>query len=99
VKASLPVVQVDELGVRRIVADDHIEVAVAVEVHEPTGVRTIGRRAEVIARLEMTRTVAKQHAVDERPMAALHEDDVESTVSVDVTDADVRRGFGGLLEE
>jgi RNA polymerase-interacting CarD/CdnL/TRCF family regulator len=46
VEVSLPVVQVDEFGIRRVVADDDVEIAIAIEVDE-TPRSTIESDAEV----------------------------------------------------
>jgi hypothetical protein len=95
----LAIVQIHELRVGRVVADDDVEITVAVDVDEPARVRTVRRRAEVVGGWKVPGAVAEEDTVDERSVAPLHEDDIEMSIAVHVPDADVGRRLGRGLEK
>ena len=93
---ALAVVQVDELLVRRVVAREHIEVTVAIDVCQRGRVGSIRRRSQV-RRHEAAFPVVDQHAIEERRVPSLRQDDVEITIAIKVAKTHVcrilRRGF------
>src|SRR4051812_34259774 len=46
----------------------------------------------------MASAIAEEHAVDQRPVAALGEDDVQIAVAIEVADTDIRRCLRAPLE-
>jgi hypothetical protein len=95
-EAAFAVVQVDELLVRRVVAREHIEVTVGIDVCQRRCVGSIRRRPQV-RRHEAALPVVDQHAIEERRVPSLRKDDVEITIAVKVAQTHVcrilRRGF------
>ena len=95
----LPVVDVDELRVGPVVADDHVQITVAINVDEPSRIGTVCNCAEVVARSKVACAISEKYAIDQRPMTALHEHYVEMAIPVHITDAHVRRRLGRRLEQ
>jgi hypothetical protein len=69
-EAAFAIVQVDELPVRRVVAREHIEVTVAIEIRQRRRVGSIRRRAQV-RRHKAAFPVVDQHAIEERRVPSL----------------------------
>jgi hypothetical protein len=79
-KPSTSVVQVDDFGVWSVVADDHIEVAISVDVNEHARVRTVRLPPEWISGLKGSIPITEQNEVFERPVAALHKHNVPMAI-------------------
>jgi hypothetical protein len=98
-EASLPVVQVHQLRVRRIVADDDVQRTITVHVSETARVRAIRSGAEVVRGSNASAAITKEHAIDERPVTSLGEHDVEMTIAIKVAETDVGRRLGRGLQQ
>jgi hypothetical protein len=97
-KVARAVIEKNHLRVWSVVAEDHVQCAVAVDVHQVAGIRAIAGIGQIIRRGEMAMSVAEQHAAHPRPVASLYENDVQLTISVDIADAHIRGGVGRGLE-
>ncbi len=95
---ALPVVQVDQLFVGRVVAREDVEIAVAIQVRERRGVGPIGLRAQVRCD-EPALAVVEEHAIEQRLMPALGQHQVEIPVAVEIAHAHVGRILGRRFEE
>jgi hypothetical protein len=71
-KTSLSIILVQQLAVRLIVADDHVQVAIQIEIGQGRRIRPI-RRCSDIAGGKTSLAVIQQDAIVERPVAAFPE--------------------------
>ena len=92
------VAAVDAFVVGPVVPDHQVEVAVPVEVGERRGVGVVRRPGEFTPLPEAARAVVQQDPVLQGPVAALGEHDVEVAVAVEIPEARVGAGLGGVLE-
>ena len=97
-EVSFAVIQVDKFAIRRIVADDNVQVAVAIDVRQGRRICSVRSGAEV-ARGETALAIIQQHAIEERPVAALTQDDVGKAVAVEVAHVYACRGFTLFLQK
>src|SRR5580658_6824817 len=97
-EVSSSVIQVDKLAIRRIVADDNVQVAVAIDVRQGRRIGSIRSGAEV-AGGETALAIIQQHTAVEWPMAALTQDDVGKAVAVEVAHVYACRGFTLFLQK
>ena len=74
VEVSLSVIDVNQLRIGPVVADDDIQVTIAVDVHEPSRVRSVRGRAEVVRCRKVAYTISEKDTIDERPMAAFRKE-------------------------
>ena len=93
-----PIAQVDALVVGTIVAHHQVEVAIPIQIGERRGVGVVRRAGELMALVEASGPVVQENPVLEGPVPSLGEHDVEIPVPVEIPEARVRAGFGGLLE-
>ena len=97
-QGTRPIAQIDALVVGTVVAHHQVEVAIPIQIGERRGVGVVRRAGELMALLEASRPVVQEYPVLEGPVAALGEDNVEIPVPVEIPEARVRAGFGGVLE-
>ena len=93
-----PVVPVEALVVGPVVPDHQVEIAVPVEVGERRGVGVVRRTGEFAPFPEAARPVVQQDPVLQRPVPALREHDVQIAVAVEIPEARVGAGLGGVFE-
>ena len=91
-KMAMAVVQIDELAVGPVVADHEVEMPIAVEIGQSGGVGAVGCIGEIFG-VEATFAIVAEDEIDQGPMAAFGEDDVEVAIPIDVTEADASGGF------
>jgi hypothetical protein len=96
-EAALPVIEVDELLIGSVVAGEHVEIVVAVQIGERRSVGAIRRRAEIRCR-EAPFPIVDQHAIENRRVTALGQYQVEIAVAVEIPHAHVRGVLGRLFE-
>src|SRR5690242_17287107 len=98
-KMSLPIIEVDELGVGLVVAEHHVEVAVSVQVSQVSRVGSISGIGQVVPRHEVALAISQQHPAPPRPVSTLDQDQVQVAVSIQVCDADIGRRVGAGIEQ
>ena len=99
VKTALAIVEINALRIRRVVTDHHIEIAIAIEIHQVRRVRLVGDRSEIVSGGKGAASVTDEHAIDEVPMPTLGEHDVEMPVTIHVADMHVRGVLGCRFQE
>ena len=67
-KVAMTVIQIHKLGIGRIVADNHVEVSIAVHIGKRPGIGTIRRVTQVMGEREPSIAVIQQNAPSEWPM-------------------------------
>ena len=97
-KAPPPVVEMNHLGVRIVIAYHDVEISVAIHVDEDPGVRTVSQTSHRIGSEERATAVAQENKILKRPVTALHQNDVLMPVGIYVSDTDVRRSRGGVFQ-
>ena len=97
-EVAFAVIEEDELGVGRIVAEDDIEVTALGHVGERSGVALDGLAGQRRAGSEMTFTVAKKGEGRDLPVTAFDEDDIGVSIAIEVADAGVGGGFGDRFQ-
>ena len=94
---SLTVVEINQFPIGRIVAYHNVQIAVAIDIRQSCGVRAVRSISKVVPG-EVPFSVSQQHTIEEWPMPALSEHDVEVPVMVQISHADACRGLGLFLE-
>ena len=72
---ALPIIQVDNFAIRRIVADHNVRMAVAIDIGQRRGIGAVGRRPQVTGD-EAAMTIVQEHAIEEGPMPPFAKNDV-----------------------
>ena len=98
-KVTLAVVQIYDLRIRSVIAEDDIQIAITVDVDQPTGIRAIRGLAEIVSGQNVTPAVAQENPALQWPMPSLNEQNVETVIAIQITDAHVGRGLGSRLEK
>jgi hypothetical protein len=94
----MAIVEQDHLGIRRIVAENDVETAVAIEVGERCGVAAVRLVGQRWPGREVALAVAEQDDVREGPVTAFSEHKIQVAVAVEVADADIGTSLGDSLE-
>ena len=95
----MTVIQIHQLRIGVFVADDNIEIAIAIDIDKRCGIRSVRRLAQIMCDRKAAMTVIEEHTVNERRMPPFCKDDVEMAVAVQVTDAHVGRCLGSVLQQ
>jgi hypothetical protein len=90
---------IDQLSIRGVVPDDHVQLAVAVNVSQIGSVRPVERLSEIRREGKLAFTVVQEHAVVEWRVAPLRQHDIGGTIAVNVTDAHIGGCFACLFEQ
>jgi hypothetical protein len=91
-------VPVDELAVGVVVADNDVQVAVAIDIGQRRRISAVGRSPQVSG-AEAAAAIVQEHAIEERPVPPFAKDDVQQAVSIEVAHADAGGGFGVFLKQ
>jgi hypothetical protein len=98
VEIAFAVVQINQLAIRLVVADHHVQVAVLIDISQRSRVGAIRRTSQIVSR-EAAFSVVQQHARKQRPVASFSQNEIGIPVAVQIADADARRGFPFLFEQ
>src|SRR4051812_26613722 len=96
-EVPLPVITVNQLAIRLVVADDDVQLSVSIHIRQGRRVGPIRRRPEVTGH-EAALPVVEQDTIEKRPVAPLSKHDIEKSVAVEVADVDTGRSFARLFE-
>jgi hypothetical protein len=96
---SLPIVQIDNFRIWFVIAEHDIQITIAINVNQTARIGAIWHITEVVGYRKVAPAIAEKDPAHEGPMPPFGEHNVEVTVPIKITDANVGRGFGSGLKQ